>query len=165
MLSAWPTRAPVTSIAPPRVAGAGGGRGPSLRAARRGLSCCGSWSVPPVSASSGSLPPRGGPWSGSSNPRGAMTPSCSRHSTRRHIPDVRIRHTPHSPFARFSGQTARAAIPAGEPAVGRLSERRLVEVHQGEVGVLGDPALGGDARQRVLGEELCGRDLALVEGV
>ena len=45
----------------------------------------------------------------------------------------------------------------------RVLEGRLVEVHQRQVGRLGDGQLGGDLGQVVLREELRRRDLALVE--
>ena len=54
---------------------------------------------------------------------------------------------------------ATGSVVLGRPG----SEGRLVEVHQREVDVLGDPALGGQPGQGGLGEELRGRDLALVE--
>ena len=53
--------------------------------------------------------------------------------------------------------------PQGAASPVRRSEGGLVEVHQREVGGLGDGALGGELGQVVLREELRGRDLALVE--
>ena len=50
-----------------------------------------------------------------------------------------------------------------DPPVKKPSEGALVELHQRQVGGLGDRPLGGELRQHGAREELCGRDLALVE--